>query len=176
MRSIFLSPHCDDECIFGSLTILKHKPKVYICFGRDDGYGAIAQRLKESARACSYLGVESAFLNQDVGLQSVLRGVDLEEEPDIVWAPDPFCGHPEHSVLAETAGIVFGGRVRRYDTYGLTLRGPFKVENNLPAAPIDNPDWIRQKHIALSEYHSQLLHPRASQFFRWSLDEYAEQP
>lgn len=175
MRSLFLSPHSDDEALFGAFTILKYQPLVVICFESSGDYGDSNVRLQESIDACMFLGAPAQALPTDVTLMTSLMQLDRAHEPEIVWAPSIISSHPEHRDLAFAAHQLFNGRVRHYDTYTAGETGLRKVRM-LPPAPIDDPRWIAAKYMALQCYKSQLTHPRAQNFFLWDLHEYAEQP
>lgn len=175
MRSLFLSPHCDDETLFGAFTILKHQPRVVICFGSVGDYGATKTRFRESQDACTELGADVEMLTLGLNLYDELRRLDREHAPEIVWAPSPVCSHPDHRDLHYAALNIFGERLRMYDTYRHDGDAPVK-NRILPAVPVEDPLWVRFKLKALACYVSQLSHPRANIFFRWSLDEFAEQP
>lgn len=176
MRSLFLSPHCDDESLFGAFTILKYRPHVVICFPSWGDYGSTEERFRESQAACGEFGLSVSQLNINLGLDEALRAQDVLSRYDIVWAPSTNASHPDHRDLAEAAARVFGPLVRRYETYQLDEHGtPFKVRTQ-DLAPIDDRRWIQLKLAALARYGSQIAHPRASQFFTMDLHEYAEQP
>lgn len=176
MRSLFLSPHCDDEALFGSFTILKHQPHVLVCFPSTGDYGATEQRMEETHKACDWLGTTASLLNLQIGLDDALTMADNIRCPDIVWAPNVGASHPDHRELAFAAHRVFKGRVLHYDTYVLEADGTPRKVRVLPPAPIDYPQWTINKLFALGCHWSQLRHPRAYQFFLDDMREYAEQP
>src|SRR4051812_35384471 len=61
--NLFLSPHNDDEALFGSCLLLRHKPKVTVCFRSfvedswPDGPG-YEEREAETTAAMGVLGCE----------------------------------------------------------------------------------------------------------------------
>lgn len=178
MRSLLLSPHCDDEILFAAFTILKHRPEVYICFGSSGDYGSEAERMQESRRALAVLigGIDVHRLDPTATIVAALTALDVSANPDIVWAPAGMASHRDHLRLHHDAGIVFGHRLRTYETYVLDDAGaPVKVRGRT-RAPIDDRAWVARKLKALAEFTSQITHPRASVFFQWDLQEFAEQP
>lgn len=176
MRSLFLSPHSDDETLFGAFTILKHEPHVLVCFPSSGDYGKTEQRMVETKNACEHLGATASLLRYQVGLDEALKMADDFYQPGVVWAPNVGASHPDHRELAFAAHRVFKGRVLHYDTYVLESDGTPRKVRSLPPAPIDYPTWVLSKLTALTFYWSQLGHPRAYQFFLDDLREYAEQP
>lgn len=176
MRSLFLSPHSDDETLFGAFTILKHRPQVYICFPSVSDYGKTAERFAETERACRHLGASASVLAWRLGLDDALKVADDIAQPEIVWAPNVGASHPDHRDLSFAAHRVFKDRVRHYDTYVLEADGTPRKVRTLPPAPIDDPEWVHAKLAALACYRSQLTHPRAYQFFMADMHEFAEQP
>lgn len=177
MRSIFFSPHADDECLFGAFTLLKYQPTVVICFPSSGDYGSTGERFRESQSACFVLGVSDVRQWPGDALQGRMLEIDEELQPEIVWAPTAYASHPDHRAVSKAADIVFGSRLRRYDTYAVSSDGQSIYKDmRLPAVLIENSRWIADKHFALTRYQTQITHPRAAQFFTWGLTEFAEQP
>jgi LmbE family N-acetylglucosaminyl deacetylase len=175
VRSLFLSPHCDDEVLFGAFTLLNHCPEVIICCRSGGDYGSDEMRLRESQAAWRILGVTGQMAPDGLDLETYLNGVALFMSPDVVWAPSPHCSHVDHLKVSRAARAVFGPRVRTYETYVMIGDQPYRVGSG-PKAPLSSPAWIGLKLLALAEFHSQYSHPRAHQFFLHDLHEYAEQP
>lgn len=164
--NIFLSPHNDDETLFGAFTILKHKPLVIVVFEARGGAEVAFNRTMETSRALSILGVEdwlqwriqqeppdtrecSAEKHRE--LEAAFRDLDEQKKPEIVWAPaiGP-CGNAEHVAVGRTALAVFGKRVQAYHTYHA---GKKVIQQNRPV-PYE-PEWVGRKHAALACYRSQ---------------------
>jgi LmbE family N-acetylglucosaminyl deacetylase len=175
MRSLFLSPHADDDVLFGSFTILKHRPTVVTCFGSSGDYGTTTMREMESRMAWHVLGAQHDSFPLDLGLDAGLHLLDTIYKPDIVWAPAIGGSHSDHRDLSMAAHRIFKERTRHYCTYFLGEHGPEK-ERSLEPAPVDDPMWVQLKLRALACYESQIRHPRANQFFMWDLHEFSEQP
>src|ERR1700761_7258541 len=162
MSKLFVSPHNDDEVLFGCFTLLREKPLVVVVF---DSYvqpargipGADAvSRRKESQRACKILGIEVKFLGlPDLGsvyLGTVRAHIQaFADVSDGMYAPAfEQDGHPQHNLVAQACdGLPV---VERYLTY--TTRGKSTSERKVPYEPA----WVALKLRALACYESQ-FHP-----------------
>ncbi len=155
---IFLSPHNDDEALFGSYTIVRRKPLVvvvtdsWIQLERADRITA-GQRRRETIDAMRLLGAPVEFLGiRDTeltrsGLTAKLRGY----HPDKVYAPLPNSKNQQHSIVGEVAHELWPGKVIFYSTYthrSLTPEGEIEI--------IPKPEEIRLKDRALNCYRSQI--------------------
>jgi LmbE family N-acetylglucosaminyl deacetylase len=128
--NLFISPHCDDETLFGAYTIMNEKPKVYI-------WETTPERLNESIEALKILGGE---------FTDTLKG-NWEK----VYAPALENGHPLHDECHNYAKDRFEN-VIYYSTYrsgeDLQSKGNIKVEAT---------EEMKQKKIeALKCYKSQI--------------------
>jgi LmbE family N-acetylglucosaminyl deacetylase len=164
--SIFISPHNDDETLFGAFTILRERPLVVIVFDShvQEARGLRVdwkQRRHETRKALDILGGQVCYLglsDADPGVtEAVIREAlfkTLGRLSEPVFAPaSEEAGHAQHNMVAEATA--FPG-VRRYLTY--TARGKSIVGRPVP---IESPDWIRRKLEALACYTSQFsLDPR----------------
>jgi LmbE family N-acetylglucosaminyl deacetylase len=163
--NVFLSPHNDDETLFGAFTILRERPLVVVVFKGHPRSGDPALRQWESECAMTMLDrpdfeqwpieqepegirlVSSPKLHE---LEEAFRALDAREHPEKVWAPalSP-CGNVEHVAVGSVANTVFGSRVVHYHTY----HGGKKVQSG---KPVDfQPKWLEAKHRALACYGSQ---------------------
>jgi LmbE family N-acetylglucosaminyl deacetylase len=172
--NLLFSPHNDDEAIFASYVIAREHPLVVVCFRGAAHYGAANLRAEESRRACAILG--ASFEQWDARVYEALiarmRDFDRERRPDRVWAPDEFTSHTDHIVVSCAAREVFRGRLTTYCTYAIGVDGaPKKVTSARPSLPAE-PQHVLLKLRAMACYESQICHPRAGQFFTWSLDEW----
>jgi hypothetical protein len=166
---ILFAPHHDDETLFAAFTLIRHRPRVVVCFPSAGDYGDTATRWAETVAAVRALGaVPHEGWMGDLSLGDQMRAIDRYEHPDVVWAPHPHASHPDHVAVAQMAETVFGDRVRWYHTY--TEDG--KVRQGQPVE--HEPAWTRRKLEALACYRSQIGHPRANQFFMADLYEYEE--
>lgn len=166
---VLFSPHNDDEALFAAFTILRHRPRVVVCYRSERDYGDPAVRESESRDALSVLGA-AAFEQWGGGdhadLVAQMRELDARVQPGRVWAPDPRASHPQHVAVAEAALEVFGSRVTTYHTYD----SDGKVRAGQPVP--HEPEWAYAKLRALCRYKTQATHPRAFGFFMADLAEY----
>lgn len=164
--NLFLSPHNDDEALFGAFTILRHKPLVVVVFYPDPRSGDPDTRIRETGLACRLLGAAGYFQGgllqepadarevshaKTMEVQGLLKMLDEHHKPERVWAPalEPN-GNAEHAVVGHQAMVVFGDRCTHYHTYH-NGRKVVAQKNQVPYEP----SWIRLKHLALACYGSQ---------------------
>ena len=122
---LFISPHNDDETLFGAFTILRERPLVLIVydswvqFRRGDPVTALERR-NESLAAMNILGAEVQFcgLSDEVlsipECETALRPYLKAQR---VWAPAfERNGNPHHNLVASVAESLFPNS-QRYMTY-----------------------------------------------------------
>lgn len=174
--NLFLSPHNDDEALFGAYSCLRYKPLVLVCLrsGVEESWNPPVHyetRELESWASCAVLGCEYKQLLHDERHPdwNALR-YDLGYfDPALVFAPlpEPLAGHPHHDAIGRMAGELWPDRVRYYATYtsnGKTTRGDIVQPE---------PGWEELKRDALACYTSQRTHPNTQAAFNsWPLDEY----
>lgn len=165
---LLLSPHADDETLFAAFTIIRHRPRVVICFPSSRDYGDTETRLAESREAVAILGGGPVDQWDGTDLEAKMRDIDKRMRPSKVWAPHADASHPEHVAVARAAAAVFGDRLVRFHTYG----SAGKARGGDPVA--FEPGWLDIKRRALACYRTQLEHPRAHAFFSDDLTEYAQ--
>lgn len=165
LNGTLFAPHNDDETLFAAFTILKYRPRVVVCYPSVGDYGDPLVREQETRDAMSVLGGGPVEQWARGDLEAQMREFDARLHPVRVWAPDLNASHPDHVAVALAAINVFGDRVHRYHTYNGD-----KVRRGAEA-PFE-PEWVQQKLRALARYTSQIIHPRANQFFTWDLKEY----
>lgn len=168
MDVVLFAPHNDDETLFAAFTILRYRPRVVVCYESSGDYGDPDVRFAESRDACAVIGGHSVEQWRGGDLEAQMRELDARVHPTLVFAPNRRASHPDHVATAEAAAAVFGDRLRTYHTYDAA--GKVREGNPVPYEP----GWIKAKLSALGRYESQLVHPRASQFFAWDLAEYGE--
>lgn len=157
---LFLSPHFDDETLFGAYSILRHRPRVVVCFPSERDYGDNAIREVETREALNILGGVFHAAWDGTDLQAKMAEYDAKHRPEIVFAPSVQTSHPQHVAVAKAAAAVFGDRLVRYHTY----QGEQRVTDGTEVVPAD-PAWVNRKARALERYRTQLAHPRAKVFF-----------
>lgn len=115
---IFLAPHSDDECLFGTYILRKYKPLVVIVTDDDIHEKHVAHwmmRRTETKNAMMRLGLECVFLgaleskfNKDTvdGVMDRVRLLATIREP-VVIAPEFPNYHPHHALVGEWAKKTF---------------------------------------------------------------------
>lgn len=155
-RSLFLSPHNDDETLFGSYSLLRYKPTVIVCLWGTTQNGIGGDRVAETEAAMSVLGVTDfrqwGFRDDapDVaGLERALR--DFQGAFDMVFAPMvEQGGHEQHNLIGRLAREVFP-EVRGYATYS---RGAGRTQTANEVG--FEPGWPALKFSAMACYRSQI--------------------
>lgn len=165
MRTLFLSPHHDDETLFGTFTLLRYRPRVIVCTKAEvqdsasypGGPITHMKRAEEFALAMSLLGIRdcTGWMYSDIDpdwdtMREHMATEDLHLAPQIVFAPAvEVGGHDQHNGVGQLAHEVFGSRVRPYMTY--TAQGRSRgVEVEWDS------HWPGLKMRALAAYQSQI--------------------
>jgi LmbE family N-acetylglucosaminyl deacetylase len=180
---LFLSPHNDDEALFGAFTILREQPLVIVVF---DSFVQVAAgnpecnwkaRRNETASALAILNPhgEVRFLGIPDD-RSVISWTDFENamEPfrhdvEHVYAPAiEDGGHQQHNLVGKFADHFFHDRVTHYMTY--TNRGKSTSNKVVPFSP----RWLSLKLNALSCYETQTNLPSTRDHFLRDQHEYYE--
>lgn len=134
---LFLSPHHDDESLFGAITLMREKPLVIICTSshiqpeRGDLGCTDEIRSQETINAMAIAGCPVVFLGiRDTDLTEEILTERLKEfNPDKVYAPAIQGGNFQHDIVGNVAKKLFEGRVQHYTTYTKTeLHTTGKVE------------------------------------------------
>lgn len=159
-KQLFLSPHDDDNVLFGAFTCLREKPLVlvlldsYIQPARGEKGCSAKERAAETAKANKVLGcaVERLGIHDDEvteeALEEALRDyVDYET----VYAPALQGGSPHHDMISRVADKVFGNKVMHYTTYTKKQLWTEGVTEIVP-----NAKELDKKNKALSCYVSQI--------------------
>lgn len=155
---LFLSPHNDDETLFGAYTLIKRKPLVvvvtdsWVQYNRGDGITAI-QRIEETKQAMKILNVPVEFLGiKDTELtEEELKSRLMKYNPDKVYAPFPNSKNYQHNFVGMVAQTLWPKRVIFYSTYttdNLTPQGEIEV--------IPTQEEIELKNRVLDCYKSQI--------------------
>lgn len=153
--SVFLASHNDDEALFGSFTLLRHRPLVVICL-----YDGEA-RAEESRQACAVLGCEVdqwRFTSPIPAMAEAIWKIDGQ-----VFAPARVDGgNADHNLIADLAPAD-AIRYLTYTTDGKQTGG---------AEVAYEPGWIGLKHQALACYPSQFAQPGRAEHFLRDIREY----
>lgn len=167
--AVLFAPHADDESLFASFLLIRHKPRIVICYPSPAEYGGTGERWSESCAAAAILGAGPVDQWEDEDIEARMRALDGQIRPTRVFAPSPDSSHPEHVAVALAAIAVFGDRVTQYQTYNAAG----KVRTGTPT-PFE-PGWPEKKREALACCRTQRDHPRARIFFdedQYGLDEW----
>lgn len=158
---LFISPHNDDEALFGSFIIQRELPHIVVVTDgarHEKRYGIAAQtRRMESEAAALIMGAEVSFLgipddeidpdDLELRLAVLKQGVTIEA----VYAPAFYSnGNPDHNVVGQCASRVFGNRVIWYSTY--TKETP-KIPGRTEIVPTEHELMVKRN--ALKCYASQ---------------------
>lgn len=157
--NVFLSPHDDDQTLFGAFTIMREKCPVivvtesHIQFNRGDNITA-DQRWQESCDSADMLGcpILRLGLHDDVVTEedmedALKKYVGVFEK---VYAPMLQHGNIHHDMVHNVAKKLFGDTVIEYSTYTPTVLWTI---GNVEVTP--TPEEIELKNKALMCHKSQ---------------------
>lgn len=159
---LFLSPHGDDETLYGAFTIIRERPVVAIVTDgsrHEKRHGiTIGTRRMESVRALDVLGSRPFFLGIPDDALTIDRAIEEigdafpQDQVEKCYAPAAYPdGNDEHNTVAEAAFRLYGERVRFYSTY---TKGNPKQTGGVEIIPTEHELFLKRK--ALSEYESQI--------------------
>jgi LmbE family N-acetylglucosaminyl deacetylase len=179
-KSLFLSPHNDDEALFGAFTLLREDPFVVVCLRsvkqeRIHGFQVTSlQRESETEEAMRTLGVSEwrqwAFSDLEPHWPDVRKEMVALASARFarVYAPAvEDGGHEHHNMIGMLADEVFGTGVTHYMTYTNGRGRSQGVE--VP----HKPEWIGQKLCALTCYTSQHMLSTGHHFLERQTEFYA---
>lgn len=165
---LFISPHNDDETLFGSFTLLREKPLVVIVsdswlqFNRNEPITA-DQRWEETSRAMKVLGCSAIRLGirDDVidewAIEDKLKRFTNFEK---VFIPALQGGNPHHDMVSRVAQKIFGDKIIKYMTYSAT---ELYTTGSISVNP--TPEELLLKDQALTCYESQINLPATAPHF-----------
>ena len=172
---IFLSPHNDDEALFGAYTCIKFRPLVVVLlrsFVEATWTPPVhyETREAETEAACAILGCEFeqwTYPDNDVSWGLIRENLE-KLKPKRVWAPLPEDGgHAHHNMIGSMARLIWP-QTKFYATY---THANGKTTTGTRVAP--EPKWVETKRAAMACYVSQATHPMCAVAFNgWALDEY----
>jgi len=162
--NLFLSPHDDDNVLFGAFTCMREKPCVAIVADSyrqpmrgEIGCDAIT-RAEETLRACSILGCGVVRFgigdnyDDETFEACVRRSLVNFQGFEKIYAPAILeNGNAQHNIVGKVAGETFGNRVVYYMTY---TRDNLYIKANTEIIP--TLDELRIKENALSCFQSQI--------------------
>jgi LmbE family N-acetylglucosaminyl deacetylase len=168
---IFLSPHNDDETLFGAYTLMRHKPLViivtdsYIQPKRGDKNCCAIARRDETVKAMSlidcpvvFLGIEDAKLTEEV-----LRERLQYFNPETIYIPAYHeNGNEQHNLVNKVALEIFGrNKCEQYCSY---VKGDFNiVQGGWEVKPTHTEMELKNKMLEC--YKSQLNLPSTRPHF-----------
>lgn len=166
---LFLSPHCDDETLFGAFTLMREKPLVVICtdsyIQQNRGENITAQqRFQESVNAMKILGcsVMRLGLRDDVvDEMTLMERLAWFKNFETIYAPAIQGGNPIHDLVGQVADKVFGDKVKHYATYAKGEWFTPAGEEVKPATPQE----MFGKEAVLDCYKSQINLPATKPHF-----------
>lgn len=172
--NLFLSPHNDDETLFGSYTLLRHRPHVVIVlrsFVEETWVPPVDYRVREceTMLAMQVLGCtwEQWTFEDELPDWSEVRRRLTTYTPQCVWAPAwEEGGHAHHNALATLAADLWPERTTHYLTY-THARGKSEYGTQVHAEK----NWPALKARAMKAYASQ-HRPETGMHFTRGLEEY----
>ena len=161
MKKLFLSPHDDDNTLFGAFTCLREKPTVLVVMDswvqpmRGEVGCDATTRAHETEAACKILGceVERVGLHDDKATEWDIEWAlkNKYTDYDVVYAPALQGGNKHHDMVSNAATEVFGDKVIYYTTYTKT---ELWTTGELEVGPTETE--LALKKAALVCYASQL--------------------
>ncbi len=180
MRKIFLSPHNDDETLFGAFTMMRENPELVVVYDSykqpKNGYVGCGKEIRrlETLAAVQAMGlgrmtVKFLGLNDEFVDAQAVNAILKQFADCLVWAPLPEeGGNLHHNLVGNAAGLLFSpSQVVYYTTY--TNVG--KSVGRIKVAPID-PSHVSKKLEALACYKSQINLPCCRPHFLRDQSEY----
>jgi hypothetical protein len=168
---LFISPHNDDETLFGAFTILREHPAVLIVTDsqRQEARGISAiERKRETLQALMWLQpTEVHFLHipdAELSAETFSPAMDrfLREHGPFEHFYVPAFeegGNVDHNLIASSLTFANKSMVTEYLTY--TTAGKSRSQNMVPFEK----DWPLLKMQALACYRSQILEPSTRDHF-----------
>jgi LmbE family N-acetylglucosaminyl deacetylase len=165
---IFISPHNDDEALFGAFTLIRQKPLVVVVTdshiqpNRGDVGCDAETRRQETIEAMKIAGCPVVFLGiKDTELtEEILRERLKPFNPETVYAPAIQGGNFQHDIVGKVAKELFGASCKFYTTYTKT---ELYTEGTVEIKPQHNELEIKDKMLAC--YKSQLALPSTKPHF-----------
>lgn len=167
--NLFISPHNDDETLFGAFTLMREKPLVlmmtdsYIQPNRGEKGCSARERREETLAALKLIGCPVVFagLRDDaLDTNSILGILSSFDGFEKVYAPAVQGGNPQHDMIGEMARQVFYDKLVFYTTYSkeeLWTKGDIEVVPTL--------EELGLKNRMLECYTSQLYLPATRPHF-----------
>lgn len=168
--NLFISPHNDDESLFGAFTLMREHPLVlvvtdgWIQFNRGDRGCHADIRREETIKAMeilkcpvTFLGIKDTELTEGILTKRLIDFQHLGFEK--VYAPAIQGGNWQHDLIGLVAGRTWSN-IRRYTTYTKTELWTKGEEEIIPTK-----EEIELKEKALWCYQSQINLPATRPHF-----------
>lgn len=175
VTDIYLSPHDDDDALFGSYVLIPNRPRIIVVLRSfvEAGWTPpihYETREAESAAAAEVLGCEHEHWTYPDNAPdwNKIRARMETLRPERVWAPLPEeGGHAHHNIIGSLAKDLWP-QTTFYATY-THANGKTTTGNRVTPEP----GWVETKLKAMACYQSQASHPQCAVAFNgWALDEY----
>lgn len=166
---VFISPHNDDETLFGAYTLMREKPLVVIVTDswiqplRGDRGCSAGERWDETSKACEILGckpvrlgIRDDSLTEEGLIQAFQELVNVER----VWAPAIQGGNWQHDLIGKIAKATWKHCVQ-YTTYTKT---ELWTKGDIEIIPTEEEKELKLK--ALNCYTSQINLPSTRPHFQ----------
>ncbi len=165
MNTLFISPHDDDNVLFGAFTCMREKPLVVVvtdsyrqAMRGEVGCGAL-DRMEETRKACELLGcavfrlgVPDVHFDADPGTSDLLeKYLGCFQNFDRVYVPASQGGNKDHDTISQVCQKVFGDKVILYTTYTKT-----ELHTTGSKEIVPTPEEMELKNKALDCFISQL--------------------
>lgn len=167
---LFLSPHNDDETLFGAYTLMHEKPLVVICtdsvrqFKRGEKDITAKLRWEETQRAMKILGCDVMRLgipDDELNGRDLMKELEKFGNVEKVFAPAMQGGNNDHDIVSFAARALFGDKVIQYTTYS---REALHTTGKTEVSPKNHTEKIK-KISALTCYQSQIHYPPTAPHF-----------
>lgn len=163
MRTLLVSPHDDDSCLFMSFICARERPICAVILdswiqpNRGEIGCSAEERAAETLAAHAILGVETlrCGVRDDMAspgnIREALEHLATLGPYESVYAPAIQGGNQHHDWVGRAALQVFGNIVKQYTTY---TRTELWTPGNIEIVPTDEELALKEK--ALSCYQSQI--------------------
>ena len=160
---VFVSPHPDDETLFGAYTIMREKPTVIIAtYPTLQGNNGVL-RLKESRKAMKILGAPVVFLGIDedgLSIDELTEKLQEFKDAELAFIPEYEEGGNLHHNIVNIVGNRIFKNVKTYKTYtGLEDR-------TIGKEIIPTEKELELKKRAMACYQTQINNPNTSHYFK----------
>jgi hypothetical protein len=158
LDKIFISPHPDDECLFGAYTIQREKPDLFVFRDR-----TAIWRCEETLAAMEWL----ELLQEKIHFIDTFDQLPNVKDVETVYAPAIQYGHPFHDAVCKHAILKYGPKVIFYATYGRN-----KSEPPFGRWKVDATERMKKRKIEALVYYESQRKITAIHFNLISKDEY----